>query len=71
MSNLRAPSIPISERAVKATITPSRDRGAPDLTARQEEKIIASGKAHERSIRMASQQLAARIAHFHPERCGQ
>ena len=69
MSNLRTPSIPLSGHAVRAVTTQNRDRGAPDLTARQEEKMLASGKAEERAVRMATQQLAARIAHYHPERC--
>lgn len=69
MSNVRTPSIPISERVVKAACTPNRDRGARDLTAHQEECLLASAKAGDRAIRMASQQLATRIAQFHPERC--
>lgn len=69
MSNLRIPSTPLSGHAVRATVAPNRDRGVPDLTARQEETIMASGKAEERAVRMATQQLAARIAHYHTERC--
>lgn len=69
MSNLRVPAMPLSGHAVRAVITPNRDRGAPDLTTRQEEALLATGDASDRAIRMASQQLAARIARFHPERC--